>query len=117
MAEHEVMWIGRRPAALPTVEHPAQSEEFAAAVTAACSAAGCDVQDYIAAAGAYGSWMIRFSRDEARQRLVWNGKEGRLLLEQASTGIDWNELQSCTVAERDPSGFVAAVQSLLEGQA
>ena len=113
MAEHEVMWIGRRPAALPTVEHPAQSEEFAAAVTEACNAAGCDVQDYIAAAGAYGSWMIRFSRDEARQRLVWNGKEGRLLLEQASTGIDWNELQSCTVAERDPSGFVAAVQGLL----
>lgn len=117
MAEHEVMWIGRRPAALPVAEHPAQSEEFAAAVTEACSAAGCEVQDYIAAAGAYGSWMIRFSRDDARQRLVWNGKEGRLLLEQASTGIDWDELHSCAVAERDTSGFVTAVQGLLQASA
>jgi hypothetical protein len=111
------MWIGRRPAALPTVEHPAQSEEFAAAVTSACAAAGCTVQDYVAAAGAYGSWLIRFSRGGTRQRLVWNGKEGRLLLEQATTGIDWDELQSRAVATRDTSGFVTAVQELLQGTA
>lgn len=117
MAEHEVMWIGRRPAALPTVEHPAQSEEFAAALTTACAEGGCEVQDYVAAAGAYGSWLVRFSRGGARQRLVWNGKEGRLLLEQASTGIDWDELQSCTVATRDTAGFIAAAQGLLQGTA
>lgn len=117
MAEHEVMWIGRRPTALATVEHPATSEEFADAVTSTCANAGCSVQDYVAAAGAYGSWLIRFSRDDARQRLVWNGKDGRMVLEQATTGIDWDELQSCLVAERDTAGFVAAVQGLLQGQA
>lgn len=117
MAEHEVMWIGRRPTALATVEHPATSKEFADAVTSTCANAGCSVQDYVAAAGAYGSWLIRFSRDDARQRLVWNGKDGRLVLEQATTGIDWDELQSCPVAERDTAGFVAAVQGLLQGQA
>ncbi len=68
----------------------------------------------MAAAGAYGSWMIRFSRDDAKHRLVWNGKEGRLVLERATSGIDWDELQSCPVAERDTSGFVTAVQSLLQ---
>lgn len=117
MAEHEVMWIGRRPAALPTIEHPASSKEFADAVTTTCADAGCDVQDYIAAAGAYGSWMIRFSRGRAKQRLVWNGKDGILVLEQATTGIDWDELQSCPVAERDTAGFIAAIQGLLQGTA
>jgi hypothetical protein len=117
VAEHEVMWIGRRPTALSTIEHPATTEEFAESVTSACADAGCSVQDYVAAAGAYGSWLIRFSRDDAKQRLVWNGKEGCLVLEQATTGIDWDELQSCPVAERDTAGFIAAVQSLLQGPA
>ena len=71
----------------------------------------------MAAAGAYGSWLIRFSRDDAKQRLVWNGKEGRLVLEQATTGIDWDELQSCPVAERDTAGFIAAMQNLLQNPA
>ena len=117
MAEHEVMWIGRRPAALPTIEYPATTEEFADAVTSACADAGCSVQDYVAAAGAYGSWLIRFSRDDAKQRLVWNGKEGRLVLEQATTGIDWDELQSCPVTERNTAGFIAAMQNLLQNPA
>jgi hypothetical protein len=113
VAEHEVMWIGRRPRRCPPSNIPRRAKNSLPPSPEACSAAGCEVQDYIAAAGAYGSWMIRFSRDDARQRLVWNGKEGRLLLEQASTGIDWNELQSCAVAARDAGGFVAAVQGLL----
>ena len=113
MAEHEVMWIGRRPAAMAPVEHPATTEAFAEAVTAACVASGCDVQDYVAAAGAYGSWLVRFERLGTRQRLVWNGKDGRLLLEQATAGVDWNELGSRPVSDRDSSGFVAAVRDLL----
>jgi hypothetical protein len=107
------MWIGRRPAALPTMEHLAESEEFADAVTTACAEAGCSVQDYVAAAGAWGSWLIRFSRTGVRQRLVWNGKEGRLLLEQATAGIDWDELECCAVTERDTASFIAAVRGLL----
>jgi hypothetical protein len=70
------MWIGRRPAAMAPVEHPATSEEFAEAVTGACTDCGCDVHDYVAAAGVYGSWLVRFERDGQRQRLVWNGKDG-----------------------------------------
>ena len=85
MAEHEVMWIGRRPAAMAPAEHPATTEEFADAVTSACAGCGCDVQDYVAAAGAYGSWLVRFERGGQRQRLVWNGKDGKLVLEQATS--------------------------------
>ncbi len=113
MAEHEVMWIGRRPATLVPKEHTATTEAFAEAVTAACAGCGCDVEDYVAAAGSYGSWLLRFTRDGRRQRLVWNGKDGRLLLEQATTGADWQELGTSPVSERDPEHFVTAVRALL----
>ena len=117
MAEHEVMWIGRRPAALAPVEHAATAETFAEAVTFVCTSCGCDVGDYVAAAGAYGSWLVRFERNGQRQRLVWNGKEGRLVLEQATTGVDWNELGSSPVSDRDQDHFVEAVRTLLGAQA
>lgn len=116
MAEHEVMWIGRRPAATLPAAHAAASEGFAEAVTGACAGCGCEVEDYIAAAGAYGSWLVRFERGGHRQRLVWNGKDGLLILEQATTAVDWSELGSSPVAGRDQEHFVAAVRALLEGQ-
>ena len=98
------------------VEHAASSEAFAEAVTAACAGCGCDVDDYIAAAGAYGSWLIRFSRGDRRQRLVWNGKDGRLVLEEATTGPEWKELDASPVSERDQGHFVAAIRALLGGE-
>ena len=116
MAEHEVMWIGRRPAAMAPAEQPATAEAFADAVTCACASCGCDVEDYVAAAGTYGSWLVRFERNGHRQRLVWNGKDGRLILEQATTGVAWNELVSSPVSARDQDHFVAAVRNLLEAQ-
>ena len=97
------------------VEHAASTEAFAEAVTGACSSCGCEVEDYIAAAGAYGSWLVRFGRDGRRQRLVWNGKDGRLVLEKATTGPDWSELGSSPVSERDQEHFVAAIRALLGG--
>lgn len=113
LAEHEIMWIGRRPAATAPAAHPAATEAFADAVTQACAGAGCEVQDYVAAAGPYGSWMVRFNRGGHRCRLVWNGKEGRLVLEQATAGIDWQELATAPVENRQADGLVAAVTALL----
>jgi len=114
VAEHEIMWIGRRPAAMAAAEHPATSESFAESVTGACAACGCEVQDYVAAAGIYGSWLVRFSRDGRRQRLVWNGKDGKLVLEQATTGIDWQELGSTRLDKPAEADFVPAIRALLE---
>jgi hypothetical protein len=107
------MWIGRRPAAMAPVEHVANTEAFAEAVTGACTGCGCEVEDYIAAAGSYGSWLVRFGRDGRRQRLVWNGKDGRLVLEEATAGPDWQELGSNAVSERDQAHFIAAIRELL----
>lgn len=101
---------------MASTEHPASTEAFAEAVTRACADCGCDVEDYLAAAGAYGSWLVRFGRGGRRQRLVWNGKDGRLLLEQATTGADWTELGSSPVSERDQEHFVTAIRALLRGE-
>lgn len=114
VAEHEVMWIGRRPQALAPVEHLASSEAFATAVTEVCASAGGDVQDYVAAAGAYGSWLMRFRKDGQRRRIVWNGKDGELVLEQATAGIDWDRLGATSVGERTEAGFIAGIRQLLE---
>lgn len=114
MAEHEIMWIGRRPTALAPAENPAETEQFAAALTDACADCGCDLQDYVAAAGPFGSWMVRFSRAGRRQRLVWNGKENHLVLEEATAGVDWQELGRTTPADRELPALVAALRSLLE---
>ena len=95
------------------VEHAAATEGFADAVTSACADGGCDVQDYIAAAGVYGSWLVRFNRGGQRQRLVWNGKDGRLVLEAATSGPEWRELGGAAVDTRDQEHFVAAIRDLL----
>lgn len=95
------------------VEHAATTEAFAEAVTAACARGGCEVDDYVAAAGVYGSWLVRFGRNGHRQRLVWNGKDGRLVLEQATTGSQWTELAGSPVSGRGPDDFVAAITALL----
>lgn len=113
MAEHEVMWIGRRPAAMAPENHASASATFATAVTTACADCGADVEDYVAAAGAYGSWLVRFERGGQRQRLVWNGKDGVLVLEQATTGVAWNELGTSPISTRDQDHFVAAIRALL----
>ena len=113
VAEHEVMWIGRRPAAVEPAAPAAASESFAAAIADACAECGCDVDDYVAAAGVYGSWLVRFSRGGERQRLVWNGRESRLVLEQAANRADWNELASLPLSEPDETRFVDAVRRIL----
>ncbi len=98
------------------VEHAAGTEAFAEAVTSACAGCGCEVEDYVAAAGAYGSWLVHFGRNGRRQRLVWNGRDGRLVLEEATSGPGWNELGSSPVSERGQEHFVAAIRAILGGK-
>ncbi len=114
MAEHEVMWIGRRPAALAgAADNPAASEAFAAAITDACRACGIEVEEYIAAAGAFGSWLVHFQRDGRRHRLVWNGKQQRLALECHEHAGEWRELGAGTPPATDADGFCTAITTLL----
>lgn len=113
MPEHEVMWIGRTPAGRPAADNPAATEAFATALTDACAACGVDVEDYVAAAGPWGSWLIRFRRQGLRQRLVFNGREGRLVHEEATSGSDWRELGADTPTGRELADFIDCTARLL----
>ena len=64
------------------------------------------------AAGSDGSGRALRPR-RPTQRLSENGKDGRLLLEEATTGPDWLERGSAPVNERDQEHFVAAICALL----
>lgn len=108
------MWIGRRPASVAPTENPAATEAFAAALTGACAELGCAVDEYVAAAGPYGSWLVKFTRDGCRFRLVWNGREGRLVLEEASGRADWSERRAQNLEGRDLAAFLAALATILD---
>ena len=106
------MWIGRRPTSLAPAENPAATEDYAEAVTAACADCGLEVDDYIAAAGPFGSWLVRFERNGGRGRLVWNGKERCLLLEEPS-GVEWVERGRFEPADTELGTLVAGLRTLL----
>lgn len=113
MTEHEIMWIGRqsvtdRQRALPTDE-PA----FEAALRAICEAAGCAVQRYVAARGEFGSWMLEIERHAQIQRLIWNGRAGRLSLDVPNRGGGWHETSAADLGQADLGAVTEAMRRLL----
>ncbi|MCZ6516657.1 MAG: hypothetical protein O6763_04120 [Gammaproteobacteria bacterium] len=114
MSEKPVFWLGGKPglAGAPKTGIE-QDQAFAAALRQTCESNGFKVRDYVAAQGAFGSWLVHLSKDGRKQRLVWNGKENQLLFEQALEPGGWTELCTSAVTEQDGDGFIAAAQSLL----
>ncbi len=116
MSEKAVFWLGGKPgqAGAPKKEiKQEQEQEFAAAIRQTCETNGFKFREYVAAQGAFGSWLVQLSKDGGRQRLVWNGKDGELLFEQVLETGDWEQLCAGEVAAHDLNGFVAVVQSML----
>lgn len=114
MPEKAVFWLGGKPGqAGASKKGIEQDQEFAAAIRQACETNGFKVRDYVAAQGAFGSWLVQLSKDGRRQRLVWNGKDGQLLFEQALEPGGWEQLCAGEVAAHDLNGFITVVQSIL----
>ena len=84
-----------------------------AAISSACEGAGCQVGRFISALGPYGTWVIEIERAGEDQRIVWNGKEERLVLQVKLRQGGWEDLPSIAVAAQDTDGFVAAVTEIL----
>ncbi len=115
VSEKAVFWLGGQPGQAGAPKKGLeQDQDFVAAIRQACESNGFKVRDYVAAQGAFGSWLVHLSKDGRRQRLVWDGKENQLRFEQALESRDWKELCTSEVTERDVDGFIAAVQSALE---
>lgn len=113
MSEHEIMWIGRQPTADLQAELPTDDPAFEARLRETCEAAGCPVRRYIAARGEFGSWLIELERADQTQRLIWNGKNLRLSLDEPNQGGGWNELLAEEFSAADLEIITAAMQRIL----
>jgi hypothetical protein len=114
MPEKAVFWLGGKPGQAGAPKKGIEQEqEFAAAIRQTCETNGFQVREYVAAQGAFGSWLMQLSKDGGRQRLVWNGKDGQLLFEQVLETGGWEQLCAGEVAVHDLNGFITVVQSML----
>jgi hypothetical protein len=113
MKENDVFWLGSRSRSGDQRQNFADEKEFAMAMRAACEAHGCTIQRFVSAKGVYGTWLLEFGRDGTNQRIVWNGKEEKLVLQVALAGSGWDEPKSTTVASIDIRGFSAGICELI----
>ncbi len=118
MSEQPVFWLGGKPGDKNKGQQPPEAERYEAALTEACEACGFDVDEYVAAQGGFGGWLVHLERSNTRYRLFWNGKAGLLSLEEHRDRGGWQELRSKEAGDAGLPGFVEAVREILHpGQA
>jgi hypothetical protein len=110
--EERVFWLGGKPGAQKVIE--AEAAGLEPAICGACRASGVEPQQFVSALGAHGSWLVAFSRDDARQRIVWNGRDRMLVLQAALASGGWEDLRACPVETADEAGFRAGIGTLLQ---
>ena len=111
--EQGVFWLGGQPGTDKGQKHLADSEAFVARMNEACETEGCEVQRFVSAQGAYGTWLLEFRRDGKNQRVVWNGKDERLVLQVALGHGGWEEPKAMSIANKDQDGFAAGLKTIL----
>jgi hypothetical protein len=112
--EESVFWLGGKPVSRQAADAPPVAAAIEPAVLAACRDLGIEPEDFVAALGGFGSWLVHFTRGRRRERIVWNGREARLVLQAALPGGGWEDLRDCPVAQADTAGFVAAMDDLMK---
>lgn len=113
MKEESVFWLGGKPGTQKAAAAPPESGQLEPAIFAACRAHGLEPGDFVAALGGYGSWLVHFSRSPRRERIVWNGRERKLVLQAAIRSGGWEDLRDCPVEAANQDGFVAAIARLM----
>jgi len=111
MTEQTLVWVRRTPSR-PTAQE-VDEKQLSADLAAACAGCGYELGEFIAAKGSFGSWLAQLSKDGRSHRVIWNGQDGRLLLEVAGQHAGWEELASATPEQRDIGTLLAGVQALL----
>lgn len=115
--EDDVFWLGGAPGIRKKPGEPsghlADRAEFSAAITRCCESAGCTVKQFVSAMGPYGTWLVAFEREGHAQRILWNGREERLVLQVELPNGGWEDPISIEVAQPDQAGFIAGVEQVL----
>lgn len=113
MKEESVFWLGGKPGTQKAAEAAPEAGNLEPAIRDACKAEGLEPEDFVAALGAYGSWLIHFPIGEKRHRIVWNGRDRKLVLQAAIPSGGWDDLHDCPVASIDEAGFVSGIAALM----
>lgn len=113
MKEESVFWLGGKPGTQKAADAPPEAGKLEPAIFAACKARGLAPEDFVAALGGYGSWLVHFSRGPRRERIVWNGRDRKLVLQAAIRAGGWEDLRDCAVDKPDEDGFVATIATLM----
>jgi hypothetical protein len=117
MKEESVFWLGGKPGGAKQSRTEPAAEQLAPAIRGACEALGLQVDDFVAALGSHGSWLVQITRDGEPHRVIWNGKDRLLSLDRALPRGGWEQIQACTVATQDAPGFISGLQHLLDPSA
>ena len=113
MKEENVFWVGTQPLLGKKAKGLADDESFVAAIRATCEAAGCQVHRFVSALGPYGTWVVEIERDGRQQRIVWNGKDERLVLQLQLSQGGWEDPFAIEVTKQEAGGFVDGVKEIL----
>jgi len=113
MKENEVFWLGKRSRTGEEHKNFADEPEFAAAMQDACTGYGCKVQRFVSAKGVYGTWLLEFERGGTNQRIVWNGKDEKMVLQVMLARGGWEEPKETTIDETDIPGFIDGIRELV----
>ena len=116
MSEQPVFWLGGKPgAAKNNVREAPEAERYEPAIRDACAACGYDLDEFVAAQGGFGGWLVHLEsrKDAARYRLFWSGKDSQMMFEKAHNPGGWAELASADTADEGLPAFVEAIKSLL----
>jgi hypothetical protein len=113
MKETPVFWLGRKPGMSNSADLTASADALEPAIRAACSAQGIEPQEFVAALGDYGSWLVSFARTGQRQRIVWNGRDRKLILQSAIPTGGWADVRDCELPNADSQGFTSGIATLI----
>ena len=113
MKEDDVFWLRGTPGANRQPEQLADTPEFVTAIRNTCETAGCPVERLVSAKGPYGTWLVEIQRHGQDQRVLWNGKDRKLVLQVPLPQGGWEDAVAMEVQSQDTPGFVAGVSAIL----
>lgn len=113
MAEKEIFWLGGKPDRQAQEPQLADSPDFEVAMRDTFESMDCEYERLISAQGPYGTWLVEFRRSGEPERVLWNGKDAIMVLQQQRPGGGWDDPRQVEVDSHDREGFVAAVREIL----
>jgi hypothetical protein len=113
MKENAVFWLGRRSKSGDERKRFADEPDFVTSMQKSCEAHGCRIQRFVSAKGPYGTWLLEFERDGKSQRVVWNGREEKLVLQVALNTGGWEEPAATKIVSIDVQGFIDGIRLLI----